>query len=64
MQGNSVKIRGIGSEHDSTEYIVLDFYLPGQLDGRQVQVHFKGEVHIVNSLPAAKILVGLDILGP
>ena len=60
-----VSVRGIGSNQlDSREYAILPMYFAGETkDGSTVLAKIEREVHIVENLKA-KLLVGMDILGP
>ena len=60
-----IKVHGIGKTlHDSSEYVELDFYIPGKApNGTEAIAHFKREVHVVDDLRANVLLVA-DILGP
>ena len=60
----SVRVRGIGTKwHDTSEYVLLDFYIPGQVEAGAAVAHFTHEVHLVDDL-TAKILIGIDVIVP
>lgn len=52
-----------GSRHETSEFVILQMYLPGQKNGQQVLTSVKREVHIVDDL-RAKMLIGNAIIGP
>ena len=57
-------VKGIGNrKHAVEEYIVIDLYIPGNLNGKTTVAYIKREVHIVPKLKA-KLFIGMDILGP
>ena len=59
-----IHVRGIGSVvHDSSEFVTVDFYIPGVSRNVNATAHLVRELHVVDTLKA-KILVGMDILGP
>ena len=58
-------VRGIGSNHHSTtEYVMLNIYVPGNhdSDGRSVDALIRHQAFVVDNL-RAKMLIGMDILG-
>ena len=62
---NAIAVRGVGSGgHHTDGYTVLDLPLPGtDANGTDVVAVLTCEAHIVNDL-SAKMLIGMDILGP
>ena len=59
-----ISVRGIGTNHHSTsEYVLLDMYLPGRHNSKEVRAKITREAHIVDDLKA-KMLLGTDIIGP
>ncbi|KAF1992648.1 hypothetical protein K402DRAFT_416287, partial [Aulographum hederae CBS 113979] len=61
---NGPYIRGIGRKrYRSTQYTLLDFYIPGFIDGVPHLAHFQREIHIVEDL-GVEFLLGMDVIGP
>ena len=59
-----ISVRGIGSNHHSTnQYVLLEMYLPGKRNGKDVRAKITREAHLVDGLKA-KMLLGTDIIGP
>jgi hypothetical protein len=59
-----INVRGIGTtKYPTDEYVKLDFYIPGLVNGRIEAIEIIAEVHLVRNLKA-KMLVGVDILDP
>lgn len=59
-----ITVRGIGSmTHKAADYVKLDIYIPGRLNGKPVLAHLKREAYVVNELQA-KMLLGVNVLGP
>ena len=59
-----ISVRGIGSNHHSTkEYVLLEMYLPGKRNGKDVRAKITREAHLVDGLKA-KMLLGTDVIGP
>ena len=59
-----ISVRGIGSNHHSTnKYVLLEIYLPGTRNGKDVRAKITREAHLVDGLKA-KMLLGTDIIGP
>ena len=56
-------ICGIGSDHLSTSYVLINLHLPGTHNGKTAIAKIRTEIYIVDQLPAG-ILIGMDILGP
>ena len=66
IKKNKVPIngRGIGAaKHVTDEYCLIDLCIPNTAKGRALAAHIRKQVHIVDSLKA-KMLMGIDILGP
>ena len=56
-----ISVRGLGTtNHNTNEYVLLRIYIPG-LDGRLALI--ERELHVVDDL-RAKVLIGIDVLGP
>lgn len=59
-----IMVKGVGSKRQpSSQYLVLNIYVNGQLLGRPATAHLQREVHIVDNL-GPKMLMGVDIIGP
>ena len=59
-----ISVRGIGTNHHSTkEYVLLEMFLPGKRNGKEVRAKITREAHLVDGLKA-KMLLGTDIIGP
>src|SRR5438045_2213511 len=61
-----LRVRGLSAvTHTSTAYILLPMCFPGtcRSDKKKVLAMFTQEVHLVDNLQA-KMLIGVDILGP
>ena len=65
MRSNAeLSVRGIGARtHKCTEYAVITLLIPSTIDNRLALASITHQLHIVDKLQA-KILVGIDILGP
>ena len=60
----SITVRGIGSAtHPCDEFVSLDIYMPGMIQGKPHLAHIKRDFHIVVHLKA-KMLLGMDLIGP
>lgn len=64
QQGDAaITVRGIGSwTHQCSEYVCVNFFITGRLNGKKAIVSITHQLHIVDELKA-KVLVGMDILG-
>ena len=49
------------AKYTSTDYIILDIYIPGTLNSKDATVHIYHKAYIINKLNA-KLLIGIDIL--
>ena len=59
-----ITVRGIGSRtHACSEYAIVTILIPGLVDGKPARASITHQLHIVDELKA-KVLVGMDILGP
>ena len=58
-----VTVNGIAGSEMTYEYVHLDLWFKGLLNGKPATAHIQREARIVNNLKA-KLLVGMDILGP
>ena len=61
-----ITVKGIGGQiHESSEYILLEFFIPGTLGKSKIETmaRITREFHIVDDLKA-NALIGMDILGP
>ncbi len=59
-----VTVRGIGSRtHECQEFVRLDLYILGQIDGKSIIAHLKQDVHLVDDL-RANLLIEKGIIGP
>ena len=57
-------MRGIGNHtHQCSEYAIVTLFIPGIIGGRPAIASISHQLHIVDGLQA-KVLVGIDILGP
>ena len=62
--GSNVTVRGIGSHtHECNKYVVITVYIPGIVNDSPAIASITHQLHVVDQLQA-KILVGMDILGP
>ena len=59
-----IKVRGIGTRrYPTSEYVVIDIYINAKVKEREVIIHFKREMHVVDGLGPG-ILLGVDIIVP
>ena len=59
-----LSVRGIGSRtHKCSKYVVITLFIPGTVNGKPALASITHQLHIVEDLQA-KILIGIDILGP
>lgn len=59
-----ISVRGVGTaRHLTDDYLLMDLYIKGSVDGRESIAHIRREVHIVDNLKA-KLLLGMDIMTP
>lgn len=59
-----ITVRGIGAHtHQCSKYATVTIYIPGTIDGKQALASITHQLHIVKNFQA-KMLVGMDILGP
>ncbi|KAL9626118.1 MAG: hypothetical protein Q9164_007942, partial [Protoblastenia rupestris] len=59
-----IPVSGFGNKvTKSTEYVVIDLYIPGTLNGKAVMGKITAEVHLTTELNA-NILVGSDVMTP
>ena len=58
-----VTVNGIAGSEMTYEYVQLDLWFQGLLNGKPATAYIQREARIVNNLKA-KLLVGMDILGP
>ena len=59
-----ISVRGIGSNHYSiNEYMLLEIYLLGTRNGKDIRVKITREVYLVDGLKV-KILLRTNIIGP
>jgi len=58
-----IPVNGIGSQHLSSEYVVIDMFCVGQVNGQRAAARIQFEAHVVEDL-RAKLLIGMDVMGP
>ena len=64
FMASPIIVRGIGADkHSTSEYAILDVYFPGKKGTKNVTACVTREVHLVDGLKA-KMLIGVDIIGP
>jgi hypothetical protein len=57
-----ITVRGIGTaKYPTDEYVILNIYIPGVVNGKIEVVQITAEVHLVRSLKA-RLLIGVDVL--
>ena len=57
-----ITVRGIGTaKYPTDEYVILNIYIPGLVNGKIEVVQITAEVHLVRSLKA-RLLIGVDVL--
>jgi hypothetical protein len=58
-----ITLRGIGTtKYPTDEFVILNLYIPGLVNGKIEVIEIVAEVHLVRNLKA-KLLIGVDILG-
>ena len=64
-QGDAaITVGGIRSwTHQCSEYVCVNFFITGRLNGKKTIASITHQLHIMDELKA-KVLVGIDILGP
>ena len=57
-----ITVRAIGTaKYPTDEYVILNIYMPGLVNGKVEVVQITAEVHLVRSLKA-RLLIGVDVL--